>query len=212
MRLSRTHRALTCRFALKASPLPSRPGLGHFTSAARALAATLLLTVLAGLASPALADTAEPLRADDVAAFLAEAGPLCALRPAADCIDSGWRFADRNGDDRLGLNEVNDVRDGVQRWFLSAREELPRQTSAGVAVGLLALQLVGVSSFHDSYDTDGDGQVTRGEALADVTLDRRPLPLLLQDRAAVDWPRFLERLGVGAAVIDGLLPEQPSPQ
>lgn len=162
--------------------------------------------------NPTSANSAEPLRADDVAAFLAEAGPLCALRPAADCIDSGWRFADRNGDDRLGLNEVNDVRDGVQRWFLSAREELPRQTSAGVAVGLLALQLVGVSSFHDSYDTDGDGQVTRGEALVDMTLDRRPLPVLLQDRAAVDWPRFLERLGVGAAVIDGLLPEQPSPQ
>ena len=79
-------------------------------------------------------------------------------------------------------------------------------------MGLLALQLVGVSSFHDSYDTDGDGQVTRGEALVDMTLDRRPLPLLLQDRAAVDWPRFLERLGVGAAMIDDLLPQQPAPQ
>ncbi|WP_119169179.1 hypothetical protein [Algihabitans albus] len=164
------------------------------------------------LAGPSLAVAAEPPRAEDVTGFLAEAAPLCAVRPAADCIDSGWRFADRNGDDRLGLEEVNGVRDAVQRWFLGAREDLPRQTNAGIAVGLLALQLVGVSSFHRSYDTDGDGQVTRSEALADLTLDRRPLPLLLQDRAAVDWPRFLERLGVGAAMIDDLLPERPAPQ
>ena len=208
------HQAPTYRSALRdnASRLARRLVTCMAGRRRRTVAALVVLAALPALANPVLASPAEPLRADDVANFLAEAGPLCALRPAADCIDSGWRFADRNGDDRLGLNEVNDVRDAVQRWFLSAREELPRQTNAGVAVGLLALQLVGVSSFHGSYDTDGDGQVTRSEALADVTLDRRPLPLLLQDRTAVDWPRFLERLGVGAAVIDDLLPGQSAPQ
>lgn len=162
------------------------------------------------LASPSGAASGEPPRAEDVARFLAEAGPLCAGRPAAECVDSGWRFADRNGDDRLGLQEANAVRDAVQRWFLGAREDLPQQTNAGVAVGLLALQLVGVASLHGSYDADGDGQLTRSEALADVTLDERPLPLLLQDRGAVDWPRFLDRLGMGAAVLDDVLPQTPA--
>ena len=102
------------------------------------------------------------------------------------------------------------MRDAVQRWFLGVREDLPQQTNAGVAVGLLALQLVGVAALHDSYDADGDGQLTRGEALADVTLDERPLPLLLQDRTAVDWSRFLDRLGMGAAVLNDVLPQAPA--
>lgn len=209
------HRAPTCRCApwrdggaAVSQLLPRR-----LKQLAKAGATRLLLPIgltAALLAPPAGAASGEPPRAEDVARFLAETGPLCAGRPAAECVDSGWRFADRNGDGRLGLEEANAVRDAVQRWFLGAREDLPQQTNAGVAVGLLALQLVGVASLHGSYDTDGDGQLTRGEALADVTLDERPLPLLLQDRAAVDWPRFLDRLGMGAAVLNEVLPQAPA--
>ncbi len=170
----------------------------------RRLALLALLPLL--LATPAAA--VEPIEAGEVAAFLAEAGPVCALKPAPDCVAVSWRFADLDGDDRLGLDEANALRDGVQRWFLGARESLPQQAKTGVAVGLLALQLVGVDSLHRSYDGDGDGQLTRAEALADLSLDRRPLPALLQDRAAVDWPRLLDRLGLGAAVLGDLVPQR----
>jgi hypothetical protein len=150
---------------------------------------------------------AEPPSAGEVGRFLGEATPVCTFKPAAACIDAGWRFADRNGDGQLGMDEADAVRDGVQSWFLNARDSLPKRTSAGIAVGLLALKVVGVESLLGSYDADGDGSLSREEALADVSLDGRPLPLILQDRAAVDWQRFLDRLGAGGLVAGDLIPK-----
>lgn len=159
-----------------------------------------------GLAASA---SAQPpvVPAGEVAGFLAEATRVCAVRPAQSCVETGWSFADRDGDGALGLDEANAMRAGVQDWFLGVRDQLPERTTAGVAVGLLALQFVGVDTLHRSYDTNGDGELTPDEALADVTLDERPLPVLLQDRAAVDWSRFLERLGAGSALLGDLIPE-----
>ncbi len=167
--------------------------------------APLALVALALFAAPQVA--AEPLGAGEIGRFIGEATPVCTFRPAAACVEAGWSFADRDGDGALGLDEVHAVRDGVQSWFLGIREDLPQRTAAGIAVGLLALQVVGVETLHGSYDADGDGRLTRTEALTDVTLDERPLPVILQDRAAVDWQRFLDRLGAGGLVVGDLIPK-----
>lgn len=184
--------------------MPSSRGISRASGGA--LAGALGLAALLG--APALAqEDGERVPADEVGAFIREAGPVCAARPAAECVDAGWGFADRDGDGTLGLDEANALRDGVQNWFLGAREDLPQQATTGVAVGLLALQLVGVDTLHGRYDEDGDGLVTRSEALADVKLDDRPLPLLLQDRSAVDWDSLLGRLGAGGLVLGDIVPE-----
>jgi hypothetical protein len=175
------------------------------SSAALALAALLVGSAAAGAEEPGPAPEAVP--AEDVADFVKEAAPVCASRPAADCVAAGWGFADRDGDGALAVEEANALRDGVQNWFLGARDELPKAATTGVAVGLLALQLVGVDTLHGNYDEDGDGLVSRSEALADVSLDDRPLPLLLQDRSAVDWDSLLGRLGAGGLVLGDLIPE-----
>jgi hypothetical protein len=150
--------------------------------------------------------------AEAVAEFVRDAAPVCAAQPAADCVAIGWSFADRDGDGAIGLDEANALRDGVQTWFLGARDALPKRTTTGVAVSLLALQVVGTDTVHGNYDEDGDGRVTRAEALADITLDDRPLPVLLRDRDAVDWDSLLGRLGAGGLVLGDVIPEAGSLQ
>ncbi|MBT5416279.1 MAG: hypothetical protein HOK81_16890, partial [Rhodospirillaceae bacterium] len=69
---------------------------------------------------------------------------------------------------------------------------------------------VGIDDIVTSYDADGDGKLTQAEALADVTLDDRPLGSLLLDPDAVDREAFANRLGAAAPFMKGLLGTEPS--
>jgi hypothetical protein len=65
---------------------------------------------------------------------------------------------------------------------------------------------LGIDTIFESYDADGNGQLTRDEAAADLRLDARPLPVLLEDPDAVDWTRLRARLGPAAILLADVLP------
>ena len=81
---------------------------------------------------------------------------------------------------------------------------LDANSQAMLALGLWMTSIVGIEDLVASYDMDGDGRLTRDEALADVTLDERPLGSVLQDPDSVDREAFATRLGAAAPFLKGL--------
>ena len=65
---------------------------------------------------------------------------------------------------------------------------------------------VGIDNLIASYDTNGDGFLSKEELLADVKLDQRPLPVVLSDPKSVDWDRLAGRAGVAAPLLRRLFP------
>lgn len=166
----------------------------------------LLLTLALALAGPALAAERRPVEADvaSVARFIDAAGPVCQRRPAASCIDAGWRFADADGDDRLDAGELRRRYRDFVAWFGAAEASLDANSQAMLALGLWMTSIVGIDDLVASYDADRDGRLTRAEALADVTLDDRPLGRLLLDPKSVDRAAFTKRLGTAGPFLMGL--------
>jgi hypothetical protein len=162
------------------------------------LAATLSAAAAAAWAAPAATDTAA------VALFLDTAGPVCQRQPAAACIDDGWRFTDTNGDDRIDEQELRGRYRDLSAWYAAEQASLDADSQAMLALGLWMTSIVGIEDLVASYDTDGDGRLTRAEALADVTLDERPLGKVLVDPDAVDREAFAARLGAAAPFLKGL--------
>ena len=167
--------------------------------------AWLAWSLLVFLAGPALAAGATPAQA--IAAFdrfLATTGPVCERDAAARCVDGAWTFADRNGDQRLSLGELQGVRDDLGAWLKAKEQAIPQAQRRMVQLGLLLIDGVGLPYLIQSYDTDGDGTISRAELLADVRLDARPLSQVLLDAQAVDWVALRQRLGPIAATLNGL--------
>lgn len=131
--------------------------------------------------------------------FLTVSGPICLHRPAAECIEVGWAFADADGDDRLSLYEARLVRDAFADWLEVNAADLGTQERSLSTLGLWLVDTVGLERLHGGYDADGDGLLDRAELLADVRLDERPLGEILLDPEAVDMEAVAERVG-------GLLP------
>jgi hypothetical protein len=73
-------------------------------------------------------------------------------------------------------------------------------------MGLVVVQTVGIDSFFQSYDTNGDGTLSKEELLADVRLDQRPLPQVLADPKSVDWDKLASRAGAAAPLLRRLFP------
>lgn len=165
---------------------------------------TLPLLLAAGMA--ATAAWAAPAATDRaaVALFLDTAGPVCQRQPAAVCIDSGWRFTDTNGDDRIDAQELRGRYRDLSAWYAAEQASLDANSQAMLALGLWMTSIVGIEDLVASYDMDGDGRLTRDEALADVTLDERPLGSVLQDPDSVDREAFATRLGAAAPFLKGL--------
>ena len=63
-------------------------------------------------------------------------------------------------------------------------------------------QYAGHGYFVSAWDEDGDGLVSMDELTADLALDDRPLPVLLQDEEAVDWASVRSRLGKYGSFLD----------
>ena len=136
--------------------------------------------------------------------FLATSGPVCERQVAAKCVDVAWAFADRDGDRRLSLGELQGVRDDLGAWFKAKEQAIPQAQRRLVQLGLLLIDGIGLPYLIESYDADGDGAISRAELLTDVRLDARPLSQVLLDAQAVDWAALRQRLGPIAATLNGL--------
>jgi hypothetical protein len=117
-----------------------------------------------------------------------------------------WDFADGDGDRALSVAELAAIRTELERWALRHRDRLAPAELSGLALGLLLVDSIGLERLHALYDRDADGLISRSELLADVRLDRRPLPETLLDPAAVDRVAIARRLGVPPALLERIAP------
>lgn len=136
--------------------------------------------------------------------FLGHSAPLCETRPAKQCVDVGWTFADRDGDGRVSAPELEAVRGDLRSWLKWPENGIAPAERRGVLFGLMIVETLGLSYLVDSYDLDGDGALSRSELLSDVRLDNRPLGKVLQDPDAVDWNGVKRKLGALAPMLGGL--------
>ncbi len=138
--------------------------------------------------------------------FARTSGVYCAEAPSRQCFDRGFAFADRDGSGSVSLAEARRFHDEFRSWGLAHRAEMPAPDQQALLAGLLVVQAVGVDTIFASYDADGDGRLTRSEAAADLRLDDRPMPVLLEDARGVDWARIRARLGPAAILLGDVLP------
>lgn len=138
--------------------------------------------------------------------FIGSSAAVCQYRPAAECVEAGWRFADQDGDGGLSVAELQDVRDGLRAWAVWRADDLTAAERRAFALGFLVVDGLGVERLHGLYDVDVNGLVDREELLADLHLDERPLGETLLDGEALDRAAFAARLGVPPALLDRLQP------
>ncbi len=138
--------------------------------------------------------------------FIGSSAAVCLYRPAAECVEAGWLFADQDGDGGLSVAELQDVRDGLRAWAVWRADDLTAAERSALALGFLVVDGLGVERLHGLYDVDRNGLVDREELLADLRLDERPLGETLLDGEALDRAAFAARLGVPPALLDRLQP------
>ena len=169
-----------------------------------AAAAVLTLLWLAASASATAEGSASGERAARFSGYITQATNLCFAVPALRCVEHGFAFADRNADQGLSADELTEVDRDVRAWWEASRERLPTQANLAIGLGLLTTQYAGHDYFVRAWDEDGDGQVSIEELTADLSLDERPVPILLSDENAVDWVALRGRLGQYGALLDRL--------
>jgi len=135
--------------------------------------------------------------------FLAATSPICEHQSSLLCVNSAWRFADRDGNQGLSLGELTDVREGLRAWLAWKEQEIPMAQRRIVQFGLMLVDGLGLPYLMESYDADGDGSISKAELLSDVRLDARPLGQVLLDASAVDWESLTRRLGPLAGSLGG---------
>lgn len=155
-----------------------------------------LLLVLA--AAPASAATAPDATLEG---FIQASVPFCSKAPAAQCVDRGFAFADRDRSGRLSLAEAHTTQGELNRWTKANARRLPAQEREKLVMGLLLLQTVGPEQVFRSYDLDRDGELSREELTTDIRLDQRPLPEILSDPSSIDWNALSARAGDAAPLL-----------
>ena len=136
--------------------------------------------------------------------FLAGSVPVCMRAPAVQCVSRGFAFADTDGDGKLSLVEVQAVQGQIDQWAKANANRLPAAERQRLLIGLIVVQTVGPEQLFASYDADGDGFLSREEVTADLRLDKRPLPEILADPAAIDWSGLAARAGDAAPLLKKL--------
>lgn len=158
-------------------------------------AAALVIAAGSGLA-PALAQDGAVARFD---AFARRIGPLCASAPSTLCFEEAFEAIDRDRSEGIELMELMAVRTDLERWLEARGQELRPLERRYLTLGLQVVDLIGLATLFGSYDSDGDGRLSRAEVTADITLDERRLGAVVGDPDAVDWTSIRARLGALAA-------------
>jgi hypothetical protein len=141
--------------------------------------------------------------------FVSESNPVCQSRRAEECVARAWGFADADGNGGLSLEELEALRADLEVWAIWRQAELAAHERSGIAFGLWLVDSLGLDYVHAAYDADHDGLVSRGELLADVRLDERPIGTVLLDPEAVDHAAIARRLGLPPSVLDRLPLDPP---
>lgn len=170
--------------------MPIEPG--------RLLAAGLLLALAAWPAAPTLAAEA---------AFDREVRRLaghCLKAASTSCVERSFALADADGDGVLTADELAAVDARIRVWTEANAAELNPMDLRALQLGFLLIDAIGLERGIMLYDDDGDGGLSLAEATADLKLDERPLPRIVQEREIVDWPSLRRRFGATAMLFDYL--------
>ncbi len=119
---------------------------------------------------------------------------LCNLAPADRCISHVWNRIDDDGDGRLSMEEIDTFISHVRRW--NAFTDRPLVDRTVVRLALATYRLAGTERLVAAYDDDGDGMLSKDEALADLQMDERTIAELLLDGNAFDAEALAERFGL----------------
>ena len=147
------------------------------------------------------------IAANDLPEMVNRLSASCGTIPAETCVEIAWPHVDLDGDQKLSIAELEDLRRQMTGLALTQPQSLPTRIRNGVFLGLIVVRAVGTEKLFASYDSNGDGGIDRPELLQDLVLDGRPLPKLLSDPTAFDRRAFAERLGVASTLLGPALEE-----
>ena len=159
----------------------------------------LVIVFLAVVSNNAVA-TVSP----EIDRIVRDTGRYCVTAASQDCFDRIFDFVDSNDDDLLSVEELQYVRNQMGLWFEANQHSLAPADRSGVLLAIAAVDALGIANLVRLYDEDGDARLSRNEAAADLTLDRRTFPVLASQGAAVNWASIRRRLGPSAALLDYL--------
>ena len=182
---------------MSSKPLPMRPE-PRATCWTAWLGGLALAAVLGTGPSPASADDASFDRA------VRQLAHHCARGPATACAARTFALIDANGDGVVELEEFQKLDARLRVWTANNNQELHPMDLRALQLGFILADTIGIERAMLLYDEDGDGALSFDEMTADLNLDHRPLPEIVQARDIVDWPSLRRRFGATAMIFDYL--------
>lgn len=157
-----------------------------------------LATILGTAPLPASADDAGFDRA------VRQLASHCARGPATACAARSFALIDADNDTVVGIDELQKLDARLRVWTAAHGEQLHPRDLRAVQLGFILADTIGIERAMLLYDEDGDGALSLEEMTADLVLDSRPLPEIVQAREIVDWPSLRRRFGATAMIFDYL--------
>jgi Ca2+-binding EF-hand superfamily protein len=128
----------------------------------------------------------------------------CARGPATACAARAFDLIDANDDGVAEIEELEKLDARLRVWTAANADELHPMDLRAVQLGFVLVDTIGIERGMMLYDEDGDGALSLEEMTADLVLDNRPLPEIVQAREIVDWPSLRRRFGATAMIFDYL--------